>query len=190
MRRNHTMKALTVMTALWTASAFSAEPPKDLLALRQSWQKAREQAISPIDKKYADALAALKSRYTKDGNLEAALAVDAELKVLQPAEKSKPSPKPLGNGTGRSISDELWVQPNGNYWEFYSDGTGRVGATKTPVGTGRQMKWSVEPDGRIRIDDPSTPGYMSLTSAKDAMFGADRGGNPVRANFREKVTKK
>lgn len=66
------------LAALATAS-FAAEPT-DLTKLRESWQRAVQQATAPLDKKYVDALALLKVRYTKEGKLEDALAVDNELK--------------------------------------------------------------------------------------------------------------
>lgn len=39
--------------------------------------------MSPLDKKFEDALVAMKDRYTKAGNLKAAVAVDAELNRLK-----------------------------------------------------------------------------------------------------------
>jgi len=61
----------------------SGDVPKDLVALRETYWKARSQALAPLDKRYAESLTALKARYTRDGNLDAALAADAELKELQ-----------------------------------------------------------------------------------------------------------
>ena len=58
--------------------------PKELAPLRESWTKARQLATAPLDKKYLDALGALKLRYTRDGNLGAALAIDAEMHALSP----------------------------------------------------------------------------------------------------------
>ncbi|MBV6498159.1 MAG: hypothetical protein CJBNEKGG_00374 [Prosthecobacter sp.] len=64
-----------------TVPLFGAPPP-ELAALKLSFEKAKQQAVSPLEKKYSDALTALKVRFTKEGNLEAALEVDAELKAL------------------------------------------------------------------------------------------------------------
>ena len=66
--------------------------PKELAPLRESWTKARQLATAPLDKKYLDALGALKLRYTRDGNLSAALAIDAEMRTLSSVE-SQESPK-------------------------------------------------------------------------------------------------
>ena len=61
--------------------------PSELVSLRASWQKARDQAVLPIDKKYEEALKSLKDRFTKAGNLEAALHADSELKKITSAKQ-------------------------------------------------------------------------------------------------------
>jgi hypothetical protein len=69
--------------ALWISTTAGASfKPTDLIKLRDSWQRAIHQANAPLDKKYEDALAAMKTRFTKDGKLQEALAVDNELKML------------------------------------------------------------------------------------------------------------
>jgi hypothetical protein len=64
------------------AAAQSPAEPTDLTKLRDSWQRAIHQANAPLDKKYEEALAAMKTRFTKEGKLQEALAVDNELKML------------------------------------------------------------------------------------------------------------
>lgn len=75
-----------VLAATTIGAAFifgqNANEPKELGSLRESYQKARSVALAPIEKKYVDALTAMKERLTKAGNLEGALAVDAELKGI------------------------------------------------------------------------------------------------------------
>jgi hypothetical protein len=58
------MKYHHILLTLCSCSHLFADEPKDLALLRQSWTKAREQATAPIDKKYADALEAMKVRFT------------------------------------------------------------------------------------------------------------------------------
>ena len=58
------------------------------LGLFRSWQKARNQAVEPSDKKYLDALNALKIKHTKAGDLAAAIEVDAEIKKLTTVRES------------------------------------------------------------------------------------------------------
>ena len=64
------------------AMAQSNADPPDLTKLRESWQRAIQQANAPLDKKYEEALVAMKTRFTKDGKLQEALGVDNELKML------------------------------------------------------------------------------------------------------------
>ncbi len=62
------------------------------MSLRQSWSKARNTAVAPIDQKYEDALVAMKDRYTKQGNLQAAIAVDAAITRLKGGSTSAEAP--------------------------------------------------------------------------------------------------
>ena len=80
MRTLSTILLLTCLNASGQTPA-PAEPP-ELQRLTAQWQKAREQATAPLDKKYLDSLAAMKVTMTKQGNLEGALAVDARMKSL------------------------------------------------------------------------------------------------------------
>lgn len=62
----------------------ATKEPEELLDLRGSFEKARSAALSPLEKKYKDALSAMKERFTKRGELENALAVQAEIERLEP----------------------------------------------------------------------------------------------------------
>lgn len=64
--------------------------PEELLDLRGSFERARTAALEPLEKKYTDALTAMKDRFTKRGDLQGALAVQTELNRLQP---TSPAPK-------------------------------------------------------------------------------------------------
>ncbi len=66
--------------------------PNDLVSLRESWNRARTSAVVPIDKKYEDALVAMKDRYTKQGNLQSAIAVDAAITRLKGGSTSAAAP--------------------------------------------------------------------------------------------------
>src|SRR5580693_4210880 len=74
---------LLALTAEFAPSqAPQSTEPAELTRLRESWQRAKEQANAPIDRKYIEALNELRTRLTKAGNLDQALLVDAELKKL------------------------------------------------------------------------------------------------------------
>lgn len=80
------MKSITLAILTIASVSLSAEPttePRDLVALRASFEKARSAAVAPIEKKYGDALTIMKDRFTKSGDLNGALAVQAELTKLR-----------------------------------------------------------------------------------------------------------
>jgi|GEM_PF-4285221 len=56
--------------------------PMDLMDLRQKWTTAKERVNRPLDESYVRALNELKARYTKAGDLDSALLVDAEIKKV------------------------------------------------------------------------------------------------------------
>ena len=81
------MRSLYFFTIAFTSigilsSAQEPPDPADLIKLRDSWQRAVQQANAPLDKKYEEALIAMKTRFTKEGKLQEALAVDNELTML------------------------------------------------------------------------------------------------------------
>ncbi|MDB4416822.1 hypothetical protein N9115_00325 [bacterium] len=84
-----------------------------LQSLQQSWQKARENALKPIDQKYLSALRNLKDRLMKSGNLEGATAVEAEIKRMQ----GNPNPG-VSASKAPSNDQELVDFIAGNRWKF------------------------------------------------------------------------
>ena len=85
---------LVVLFGFVTLDMFCQEltEPRRLILLRENWQRAVERATTPLNKKYKEELTKLKLKYTKSGDLKAALAVDAELKRL--TENTAPSAPP------------------------------------------------------------------------------------------------
>lgn len=69
--------------------------PDPLTTLRANYERAIERANAPIHLQYREALQRMKTEYTKAGNLEAALAVDAEIK----ARFTTPPPAPAGSNS-------------------------------------------------------------------------------------------
>jgi hypothetical protein len=78
MKHIHLLFPLVIFTSFSAYCQIPAEP-KELLDLRGSFEKARSAALSPLEKKYVNALASLKDRLTKKGDLNGALSVQAEL---------------------------------------------------------------------------------------------------------------
>jgi hypothetical protein len=88
-KRNTQMKTIIAIVTLALTGALMAQEgrkrtePADLASLRKDWQVARDRATDSIDTKYVRALEAMKQRYTKAGELQSALAVEAELQLLK-----------------------------------------------------------------------------------------------------------
>jgi len=99
------MKFLIACAALSSVVTLHAQAPARpmpdrLTTLRANYERAIERANAPINLQYRDALQRLKTEYTKAGNLEAALAVDGELKSRFTA----PLPAPASPSSLASMS--------------------------------------------------------------------------------------
>lgn len=139
--------------------------PEDLSKLRISWQRAVTDATAPLNKKYLDALTVMKQRYTKEGNLEAALKVDAEIKSLSAAPGPPAAPKeavatpaPEGKRLSNSEKKILLSYFVGKTWEFTGEGKtewfffddkggGRRLVTDGTVNP--KLHWELKPDGEL-----------------------------------------
>ncbi|MBL9114359.1 MAG: hypothetical protein JNJ83_05080 [Verrucomicrobiaceae bacterium] len=135
------------------------DEPSDLIALRDAWEKARAAALAPVDKKYDDALTVMRERYTKQGNLAAALAVDAAQKKL----KGSPGDMAAQQSTATSSSATTQTSKQrrlskdliGTTWTcdawkasmtLNEDGTTTYSGTKGPI-----AKWQVTEDGKLAL---------------------------------------
>jgi len=90
------MKTKLVIAAIISSLAVvHADEPQDLTILRDSYLRARERALSPLQEKYITELNSLKSRFTKNGKLDEAVEVDKELKAALEtfAKKNEETPK-------------------------------------------------------------------------------------------------
>jgi hypothetical protein len=155
----------TLSTILVAASllADDAKAPKELLSLKESWTRARKQATEPIDKKFEDALTAMKQRFTKAGDLEAALAVDSELKALASptttVAETLPTTKDWAGHTVRW--GPTWS------WELLPEMKYRKLEKGNEVAKG---EYTIEPDGRIRLGLASGENFMPKSSKKGLFY--------------------
>jgi hypothetical protein len=87
------MHSHPVAFSLFMAVALGAQPgqaqtaspdPERLVTLRDGYERALERAAAPIRSTYLQELEKLKAEYLKAGNLNAAVAVDKEIKERQP----------------------------------------------------------------------------------------------------------
>jgi len=76
--------ALSSIVVMFAISSMAQAPakaqPDRLVNLRANYERAVERVTAPVTAQYRDELLKMKIEYTKAGNLEAALAVDDELK--------------------------------------------------------------------------------------------------------------
>lgn len=150
--------------------AASAEDPRELVSLRESYQKAREQALSPLDKKYVDALTALKTRFTKEGNLEAALAVDSEIKSISSSSSASTPAIPASDTLSRKEREKLEASLAGN-WRLASGGFFRIGGSALMYG-GKKIEYSIDKDGSISaVDQDGKKALLRLASDGSTLAG-------------------
>ena len=143
--------------------AQQASDPKELSSLRDSYNKARTAATAPIDRKYVEALFVLKEKFTKSGNLDAAIATDTELKRIRGASPSSIPSDELPAAAGKTArSRKLYRDLVGTTWHTdWGDQTivleadGLMRFTKEA----HNGKWQVSDDGKMQM-------FVSLTSTE------------------------
>jgi hypothetical protein len=95
---------------------------KELADLRSSWKKSGEQATASINKKYLDALKAMRDRFTRNANLDDARAVNDEIAKLTGQPTSKDGKKADEPATAKSaLIHGEWVWGNVDT-KFFEDG--------------------------------------------------------------------
>lgn len=148
--------AAILLITLAAAQDDQQSEPKELTALRESWKRARDQATSPLDKKYLDALGAMKVRLTKSGDLNGALAVDAEIKAISSTASSPPS---VAAGEAGAVNSKKGLEKHllgkkwkmtqvssgkgWGIWEFMADGTVQVNSPR---------KWTIKDKRTVMIE--------------------------------------
>ena len=80
-----------------------AEEPEKLESLRTAYEEKINQALTLLDDKYVEALERLQAEYTKNGDLEGALATRAEIKKLTQS-TSKEAKSELKKGEVKKVS--------------------------------------------------------------------------------------
>jgi hypothetical protein len=86
------LRAATILVL--TSNLVRGEETPEMKLLREQWRQAVEKAVAPINSRYHKELNALKLRYTREGKLAEAVAVEAEIKELErgPAIAGAPEP--------------------------------------------------------------------------------------------------
>lgn len=99
---------VAVVSFSYAQEAKTEKEPVELTQLREQWQRARTQAIEPIDKKYVQMLEEQKLRFTKAGKLEEAVALKAEIDKMGAGDQSL-----VDSAQNGSISAKVIITPAG-----------------------------------------------------------------------------
>jgi hypothetical protein len=161
-RMNHTNLALLFAFSLSTAWA---QEPDRLRSLRDSYRSAVERSTTPLTKTYLAELEKLKTDLTKKGDLQGALAVDAEIKAMEPSAATPTSKSVEPSKDGRHVTasskklieerfvGKMWTETNGTgpgrpFFFFRKDGT----VTRKTVSAGLSHgTWRMNDDGVVEI---------------------------------------
>ena len=130
-----------VLISIFLNSIGSGVEPPEIEQLRANYNRELAQVQSPVQRRYRDGLTQLKVRYTKAGQLEAAIAADAELKKLDMVTKH-------GNGDASVVERLLgtkWEWYEGQSIEFRAAGKGVFQKNKKDT----EFEWKVNADGKI-----------------------------------------
>lgn len=157
-----------------TPAANAPQPPASMVELKGNYTKALERAREPMNKTYEAELQKLLDRFTKTGNLDAALAVKDEVAGLSAAPvavtapvaptegRTAPTPaesksKRLTRSEKKAIEDRfmqtMWtiLPAKVDCYYFHKDGAcsrGEFGKGSATAATG---KWEMEDDGSVCI---------------------------------------
>jgi hypothetical protein len=82
MKKSILISTVVLCLALASQAQNSEDASKKLTALRDSWNRARKDAVAPIDGKYIDTLNKLRRQFVDAGDLHGVLAVDEALKQV------------------------------------------------------------------------------------------------------------
>lgn len=172
---NSRFTLLLASAQLLAVIAMAADPPRELTSLKESYLKARQQALAPIDKKYVDALTSLKTRFTKEGNLAAALEIDEELKSVSASSTPSRSSKAE---LAEILPNSVWEPERGSksIWKSISfDNEGKIIRTSEKDGVGTKVDYQISKDGKtvtFQNPDGSAPALRFARDLKSFVFGA------------------
>lgn len=159
------MKSTLISTAILAFAALSGlaeesqkSEPAQLAKIRTAWQQSVRTITAPLDLKYREALVKMKTDFTRAGNLEDALAVDAEIKSLDQREKPEDRIDPNEIVGTWGLKSPNWTGVD----EYFPDGkvkqgvhsgtwTAKKGKLRVAYSTGNWMELDLPVrDGKLR----------------------------------------
>jgi hypothetical protein len=168
---NKLILPLTLLCIPLTVLAQSSPPvPEKLTALKTSYEGAIARATSPITKTYVVELQKLRTQFTKKGDLQAALAVDNELKMLSPSGDPKETEKLSATAQKKLLREFMMARK----WS-YGPTTLTFKANDTADSTdGSVWQYQLNP-GIIIINGKEFPVDMNSNTIPLPKFGPDGG---------------
>lgn len=117
------MKIILFFASIFFAIAAAAEDPFELKVRVSAYESEKKRVLAPVELKYDRDLIDLKSRYTKAGRLDDALAVDRIIKSRKKEEPDSKKSESLASKITRSDSD--WIWQSGGELHIDRNGTAR-----------------------------------------------------------------
>lgn len=86
------MRILLILAIGFSVSSLVAEEPVELQGLRKSYHSALDRAVKPVSQTYLDELKRMRDNFTRNAQLEAAVAVQKEIDLIESKMKTLGSP--------------------------------------------------------------------------------------------------
>lgn len=176
---------IPIALAFFTSIALSQQPDADLSKLKEAYSNAIERATAPITSTYQTELKKLLDRLTKEGKLDAALQVRAELEAL--TGETKDTPTPPANETGRltrgetkviedRIINKYWARPDGtDGYYFLKDGNGHrvMGTADNPI------LWKIDESGTVVVNRAGGTKFIRILTESTGELRVSAGAAPA-----------
>jgi hypothetical protein len=162
-----------LMLSATMALGQTAQPqksPEKLAKLKSSYTSAVDRAVSPLKKTYLTELQKLKTDYTKSGDLEAALAVDAEIKSLEGGSPAANSVSTSAEPKKATTKNALEKQLVNTSWTMTRTSDGAAWGTmefkdKGVLMFNKERKWTVMDKRKVSLE-----GYEAVFSDNLTQF--------------------
>lgn len=159
---------LTLIAITLLSSAMAGDLPLELEILTGRYEGEKSRALAPIELSYDRELSRLKDRYTKAGNLDAAIAVDRVLKSREPKAAKEPEPSIIERVAG---DDSVWIWQSGGELTLKKNGSASHSSWRIAA------KWKKVADGKLSLSrDDGREFTVEFSDENNAVVTAAEGG--------------
>jgi len=163
MERNRYVTLICGAAVAITSSIFADEPsaegPRQLQSLVESYEREKARVLGPLDRKFDAALLEMQRQFTKAGRLEDALTVNKMIESRGGKSASKPSWR-----------DTRWKWGSGGVLELKRNGD----ATHTDWS--KFGEWEVLDDGTLKLVSQHGESTIAFSDEKSGIVTSARGG--------------